>query len=364
MSGTRHSQRLNPAVYGVTFNYERGECNFTHEYCKRLGLKFKGNECKMREGQKEAELILGPTITRTYIRDWENRIDAFKSGDPVNIMIAIASLHPKNLIFGPWAQQAVFAIKDTYGRGLGTPMVCGPNKERKGELCYPKCREGYKSSALECEKSCPPGSKNTGLTCLQPIHAFIPGNKSSNPFEAGFYERRACNRMVDRNSFLGKEIIKQRQGEIEAKLEAEKEKMRSEGVNERTIRQRMRSQGSTRMAIQDEYLQYKFRGTTCNEPCLPNFTFRSGAAGSAFCDKPRNRYSRAGDSKVPDACPGNKVRDASLCYKPCKPGYRGNGPTCKKTEESRQGNVYTKDCLLYTSPSPRDRQKSRMPSSA
>ena len=27
-------------------------------------------------------------------------------------------------------------------------------------------------------------------------------------------------------------------------------------------------------------------------------------------------------------------------------------------------NIITRDCLLYTSPSPRDRQKSRMPSSA
>lgn len=347
-NASKHSQRLNPAVYGVTYNYERGECNFTHDYCKRLGLKLKGNECKMREGQKEAELILGKTITRTYIEDWDNRIDAFKSGDPVNIMLGIASLHPYNLLLGPWAKKAVFAIKDTYGRGVGTPMVCGPDKERKGELCYPKCREGYKSSALECEGSCPPGSKNTGLTCLQSIHAFIPSNKSSNPFDKGFYQRRDCNRTVDRNSTLGQEILKQKEGEIEAKLEAEKEKMRSEGVNERTIRQRMRNQGSTRMAIENEYLQYEFRGTTCNEPCLPNFTFRSGAAGSAFCDKPRNRYSRAGDSKVPDACPENKTKDASLCYKPCKPGYRGNGPTCKKTEESRQENLYTKEGLGST----------------
>jgi len=347
-NASKHSQRLNPAVYGVTYNYERGECNFTHDYCKRLGLKLKGNECKMREGQKEAELILGKTITRTYIEDWDNRIDAFKSGDPVNIMLGIASLHPYNLLLGPWAKKAVFAIKDTYGRGVGTPMVCGPDKERKGALCYPKCREGYKSSALECEGSCPPGSKNTGLTCLQPIHAFIPGNKSSNPFDKGFYQRADCNRMVDKNSTLGREILKQKEGEIEARLEAEKEKMRSEGVSERTIRQRMRDEGSTRAAIENEYLQYKFRGTTCNEPCLPNFTFRSGAAGSAFCDKPRNRYSRAGDSKVPDACPGNKTKDASLCYKPCKPGYRGNGPTCKKTEESRQENVYTKEGLGST----------------
>ena len=41
----------------------------------------------------------------------------------------------------------------------------------------------------------------------------------------------------------------------------------------------------------------------------------------------------------------------------------------KKTATARQKNPYDvnemiKNCLLYTSPSPRDRQKSRMPSSA
>ena len=32
--------------------------------------------------------------------------------------------------------------------------------------------------------------------------------------------------------------------------------------------------------------------------------------------------------------------------------------------QSRRGDLLPGDCLLYTSPSPRDRQKSRMPSSA
>ena len=40
--------------------------------------------------------------------------------------------------------------------------------------------------------------------------------------------------------------------------------------------------------------------------------------------------------------------------------------TAKKEKEARksQGNQKIKDCLLYTSPSPRDRTRSRMPSSA
>ena len=42
--------------------------------------------------------------------------------------------------------------------------------------------------------------------------------------------------------------------------------------------------------------------------------------------------------------------------------------TPKKLTETKDNvtkvNINPKDCLLYTSPSPRDRQKSRMPSSA
>jgi len=281
---SQSAQRLNPKVYGVQFNTERGDCDFTNDYCKRLGLKLKNNECTTRPGQKEAEFLLGETATRSYMRDWDNRIEAWNSGDAGSVALATVSV--LGWVVTPWINEATGAIKDTYGRGAGTPMICGPDKERKGELCYPKCRTGpngeeiYESSALECEGTCPKGTENTGFTCLQPIHAYIPGNKCSNPFKACFYQRKDC-----------------RDG-------------------------------------------YTFRGTTCNKECLPGFTFRSGAAGSAFCDKPRNRYSRAGNATVPDQCPEGKKKDAALCYKPCKPGYRGQGPTCKKSEESKQKNPY------------------------
>ena len=41
-----------------------------------------------------------------------------------------------------------------------------------------------------------------------------------------------------------------------------------------------------------------------------------------------------------------------------------SGGDRKRGQPDGQGNNQTKYCLLYTSPSPRDRQKSRMPSSA
>ena len=143
-------------------------------------------------------------------------------------------------------------------------MTCKDTEEKKGQLCYPKCRPGYKSSALECEGTCPEGSVNTGLTCLDNIHAYIPGNKSSNPFEAGFYQRADC---------------------------------------------------------EDGYV---FGPTTCHEKCREGFTLGSDAAGSAYCDKPRGRYSRAGQAKPLSGCPEGHEKQGLLCYPKCSnKGDRG-----------------------------------------
>ena len=48
-----------------------------------------------------------------------------------------------------------------------------------------------------------------------------------------------------------------------------------------------------------------------------------------------------------------------------KPPHRGHFEVVKSLlNGTHNGQVYTKDCLLYTSPSPRDVEESRMPSSA
>ena len=249
------SPTINPRDLGVEFDYETGLCNFTREYCRRYGLEFKDNDCHLREGQYVAELIFGQTVTRGVIRAFTSPPSyAKKSKGP-----ATKGPCPPGM-----RDDGINCWLDPVYRGPGRPMGCKDDEEKKGQLCYPKCREGYNSSALECEGTCPDGSRNTGLTCLQSIHAYIPGNQCSNPFRGCFYRRKAC-----------------RAG-------------------------------------------YTYRGTTCNKECLPNFTFRSGAAGSAFCDKPRNRYSRAGDARPLSSCPEGYEKQGLLCYPKCEnKGERG-----------------------------------------
>ena len=278
------STSVNPRALGTRFNYDTGVCEFSRDMCKRYGLEFKNNDCKLKPGQNVAEMIFGTTITRASIREWDKRKDDFNSGDPGRVTTALLKtvVDPTginttivNEAKKSYPKKSTPATKggcpsgmrddgmncylDPVYRGPGKPMGCKDDEEKKGQLCYPKCRDGYKSSALECEGTCPDGTKNTGLTCVDSIHAYIPGNKSSNPFSKGFYQRANC-----------------RDG-------------------------------------------YRYRGGSCNEECREGFTFRSGAAGSAFCDKPRGRYSRAGDAKPLSSCPSDMEKQGLLCYPKCSP---------------------------------------------
>ena len=60
-----------------------------------------------------------------------------------------------------------------------------------------------------------------------------------------------------------------------------------------------------------------------------------------------------------------KIQHLSMNY--CKIGEEAGvviGEALEEASELKSFECKSNDCLLYTSPSPRDRQKSRMPSSA
>lgn len=61
--------------------------------------------------------------------------------------------------------QGEFCLKDTYGRGAGTPLTCKSDEQRSGALCYPHCKEGYKGVGPVCWQKCPHDMKDTGVAC-------------------------------------------------------------------------------------------------------------------------------------------------------------------------------------------------------
>ena len=75
-----------------------------------------------------------------------------------------------------------------------------------------------------------------------------------------------------------------------------------------------------------------------------------------------------GSEKVDWAINGELALNCNCTvFCPCAVSLGDHPPTegyCQTWLAVRIDNGHFRDCLLYTSPSPRDRQKSRMPSSA
>jgi len=270
----------NPADDGVTFNYEKGYCNYTREYCRdRMKMDYRNGDCHLSRGQEIAEMIFGTTVTRAVKGSWDQRKDMFKSNDPgvVAGAVALSVLDPTGFIQAA-SVDIVNLINASKGRGVGRiPTRCKDNEEQKGQLCYPKCRDGYRSSALECEGGCPAGSSNSGFHCTQ------------------WTKTKPC--------FLWDSTSKCRK------------KFRDADGNPIGVRSKAAS--------------------TVAEPCMPGFKRRSYALGTAFCNKSRNRYSRMFMARTKSVCPdGYPDKQNGLCYKKCPDDYpRGRGPICMKKRQ-------------------------------
>lgn len=270
----------NPSDDGVTFNYEKGYCNYTREYCRdRMKMDYKNKDCYLSRGQEIAEMIFGTTVTRAVKGSWDQRTDMFKSNDPgvVAGAVGLSIVDPTGFIQAATVDIVNF-INASKGRGAGRiPIKCKDDEERKGQLCYPKCRDGYNSRALECEGVCPAGSSNSGFHCTQ------------------WTETKPC--------FLWDSTSKCRK--------------KFKDINDNPIGVRSKA------------------ASTVAKPCMPGFQRRSYALGSAFCDKRRNRYSRMFMARTKSVCPdGYPDKQNGLCYKKCPDDYpRGRGPICMKERQ-------------------------------
>ncbi|MDA9846600.1 hypothetical protein N9C10_01550 [Flavobacteriaceae bacterium] len=178
-------------------------------------------------------------------------------------------------ILGTTVTRGTVQLTDTLGgsyfNSWGRSPSCPTGTENKAGLCYDKCRSGYRSSALECEGSCPSGSTDTGLTCLQGTSSYLPDQQAKGWDKLKFWEKKVWCSDDCRSGY------------------SEKLKV-----------------GCTH---------------TCVKSCMPGFTRRSNAAGTAFCDKGRPRYSRAFEGTIPNKCKDGETLEGVLCYPKCPKGY-------------------------------------------
>jgi len=70
--------------------------------------------------------------------------------------------------------------KKSYGRGAGSPLVCGDGKDEDAGLCYDKCKSDYQGVGPVCWKSCPTGWLDCGALCIEGYASCTSQNKSDN----------------------------------------------------------------------------------------------------------------------------------------------------------------------------------------
>ncbi|CAF2027656.1 unnamed protein product [Rotaria magnacalcarata] len=74
-----------------------------------------------------------------------------------------------------------FYFRDSYSRGIGTPLVCSDSYEQDGALCYDKCNDKYNGVGPVCWQYCPitqpvpclAGCSTTKQDCQQAIISMI-----------------------------------------------------------------------------------------------------------------------------------------------------------------------------------------------
>jgi hypothetical protein len=344
------STGVDPKALGTRFNFDTGVCEFSKEMCDRYGLEFKDNDCKPRPGQDVAELIFGTTITRAYIKEYDQRLDDFKSGDPGKIMVALLKTQLDLLTFGAGSVIIAEGMKsyakkskpatvgdcpsgmrddkvncwlDPYKIPTGTvPNTCRASEPtRIGMRCYEDCPDGYERNEAVptlCEPKCGGDyPMKRGLICYEDCR-----KKGGEWFNGSLVECAACNNGWRSDGFLG---CKKSGGWKPAWPYRSSRKQKSILEFGKTKERKSHSLKCPEGKVKRDGLcyepcknkgpegQYKYKGVL--DWCQPE-----GGAG----------IKKGLDDRM--KCPDGWERKGPLCYEPCKEGERDDGLFCKRME--------------------------------
>lgn len=220
--------------------------------------------------------------------DFYNRTELVKLAKHLNgipVSWAGTSLD-KDTAWGSWkvgAAAPIVATAQSYGRGVGEPLGCGPNEDKDGALCYPRCKSGYTGVGPVCWEKCPSGYADTGGHCAKPAPY---GRGAGYPWKFG-------DALNDSGMF--------------ARCEA--------------------SQGSSNCekwgAVVYPKCRSGFHAAGC---CVCSPDCPSGMTDIGVSCQKRS-YGRTAGTPL-HACREGQERNGLLCYPRCKEGYTGKGPVC------------------------------------
>lgn len=170
-----------------------------------------------------------------------------------------------------------YCYRDSYGRGVGKPMICSAGYAEDAGLCYTPCKDGYKGVGPVCWQSCPHGFRDDGAYCAKP-KAY--GRGAGYPWKFG-------------------------------------DDLNDKGMRRRCLK--AHPEGCEKSgAIFYPKCKEGFHAVGCCV-CSPNCLNGQKDIGVSCAKKSYGR----GVGKPLSRCPEGQDKDAALCYPQCKSGYHG-----------------------------------------
>jgi hypothetical protein len=124
---------------GIPYDFETGICDITEEYCKLKGADWLNDDCKVQDGQKFFEYLVGETVVRGLKQ-----------------------------IFDPKQFEPCVANEKDDGY-FCRKQICKLGEEVDGDLCYPKPLPGFVNGGGPLAwAECPPGFTYNGVFCGKP----------------------------------------------------------------------------------------------------------------------------------------------------------------------------------------------------
>lgn len=212
--------------------------------------------------------------------------------------------------------------KPSYGRGVGTPLICPPGTDANGALCYEQCREGFYGVGPACWKNCPAGFADDGAICRKNV---VIETKAS--YNRGAGTPLVCPQGTEQGGALCYPNCRAGFNGIGPVCWGPSAQSYGRGAGEPLSACRPGEERNGALCYPKCSSGFEGNGPFCWASCPQSFT-----DDGLTCRKPEQLVAKAtygrGAGNPVTACPEEKVAQNGACYEPCRAGTSGIGTVC------------------------------------
>lgn len=212
--------------------------------------------------------------------------------------------------------------KPSYGRGVGTAMICPPGTDADGALCYEQCREGFDGVGPACWQNCPAGFKDDGAICRVDVEI-----QTKASYNRGAGTPLVCPQGTEQGGALCYPRCREGFNGIGPVCWGPSAQSYGRGGGVPLSACRPGEERNGALCYPKCSIGFEGNGPLCWASCPKGFVDEG-----LTCRKPEQLVAKAsygrGAGKPVTACPEGKVAHNGACYEPCRPGTTGVGTVC------------------------------------